>query len=226
MAGESGKKQADNFDTSVKKLEAVITRLRKAVTGQKKALTKSTKSETTLVAEKQVLFDGLNALKDDYETLAEAFDKIKTSMKTKLLEDGLEDFSTSDEVKKLKDIIETQTFDYETLKASIDFIKEEHKNLIEKSVANEKLLARDASKNNGAGSDDKGLQIELDAALKENKKLKQKNKVLQIELDEQEKHMENFTRQLALGKNIKTILNKRIDATIIQLEDMLQRQGG
>ena len=218
MAGESGKKKADNFDTSVKKLEAVITRLREAISNQKTALNDRAKGEATLGAENKVLLEGLNGLKSDYETLSEAFVKIKEVMDA----EGSETDAGSKEVKKLKEVIENQTFEYETLKASIDFIKEEHKVLIKRNEATEKKVAESKV----GGNTDEGMAAELKKALADNNALQKKFDALKKERDGQDHHMESFARQHALGKNIKTILNKRIDATIIQLEDMLERQGG
>ena len=197
------------------------------------------KQVSDLTSANEKLNDGLGQLKNDYNGLLGALEEVKVKLESTLKErDDLKaqlqqvgDIAASSdkaaelELKLSEVTMENQDLikEMEMLKADYIDIQKQHEEL----VGNNDMEGREAEiiLPNGdielEGKDGDGdyaaLKAKYDVLLKEHEALKQ-------EKDLQDELFEDFQRQTALGKNIKTILNKRIDSTIAQLEDMLERQ--
>ncbi len=197
------------------------------------------KQISDLSSANEKLNDGLGQLKSDYNGLLGALEEVKVKLESTLKErDQLKeqlqrageagaasDKSAELELKLSEVTMENQDLikEMEMLKADYIDIQKQHEEL----VGNNDMEGREAEiilpngdielEGKAAEGDYAALEAKYEALLKEHEALKQ-------EKDLQDELFEEFQRQTALGKNIKTILNKRIDSTIAQLEDMLERQ--
>lgn len=197
------------------------------------------KQVSDLTSANEKLNDGLGQLKSDYSGLLGALEEVKVKLESTLKERddlkaqlqqigeaaGVSDKAAELELKLSEVTMENQDLikEMEMLKADYIDIQKQHEELI----GNNDMEGREAEiilpngdielEGKEGDGDYAALKVKYDALLIEHEALKQ-------EKDLQDELFEDFQRQTALGKNIKTILNKRIDSTIAQLEDMLERQ--
>lgn len=205
-------------------------------------MNKAEKKVDELSEVNHTLTDGLDKLKKDYDGLLTALEEVKAKLENTISErDRLKaevshaekteggDVSIEGDVADLRNQLEEVQIENKDLIQQLDLLKADYVKLQE---SQEQLIG---TIDHDDLSDADEVLIELPtgdevadgdfAALKEKyDALLVVHKALLAEKATQDELFEEFQRQSALGTNIKTILNKRIDSTIAQLEDMLERQ--